>query len=171
MSSQPLHVLMVCLGNICRSPIAEVVLRDRIESAGLESMVAVDSCGTGSWHEGDGADPRTVGVLRANGYRISHTARGIRREWLHERDLVLAMDLDNLRTLHRLAGQDDDARSKIQLLLAFDPNLSGVDVPDPRLEVPDPYFGGADGFRDVLGMIERAVDGLMHSYVQPRLGR
>lgn len=165
-----LRILMVCMGNICRSPIAEVVLRDRIESAGLSSRVVVDSCGTGDWHEGAGADPRTVDVLQANGYSITHTARGIRRGWLRQRDLVLAMDHDNLRSLRRLAGGDEVALSRIGLLLAYDPNLVGLNDGDPLLEVPDPYFGGADGFRDVLTMIERSVDGLMSSYVIPHLG-
>ena len=168
MNDESLRILMVCMGNICRSPIAEVVLRERVDEAGLSSRVVVDSCGTGDWHEGYGADPRTVEVLRASGYRIRHTARGIRRGWLRERDLLLAMDHDNLRSLRRLAGGADQLLSRIELLLAFDPDLSGLDVDDPRLEVPDPYLGGPDGFRDVLAMIERAVDGLMSSYVMPR---
>jgi protein-tyrosine phosphatase len=80
------------------------------------------------------------------------------------------MDHDNLRSLRRLAGGDEVALSRIGLLLAYDPNLVGLNDGDPLLEVPDPYFGGADGFRDVLTMIERSVDGLMSSYVIPHLG-
>ena len=201
MTDKPLRILMVCMGNICRSPIAEVVMRDRLDAAGLSKQVIVDSCGTGDWHEGEDADPRTRAVLVDHGYSLDHTARGFRPAWFQERDLILAMDHDNMRSLRRMArdaassseaahgrssevahgsssgvahGSSSEAAqggliTPMHLLRSYDPELSHCSDEDPRLEVPDPYFGGADGFRDVLAMIERAIDGVMASYVLPQL--
>ena len=193
MTDKSLHILMVCMGNICRSPTAEVVMQDRLDVAGLSKQVIVDSCGTGDWHEGEDADPRTRAVLVDHGYSLDHTARGIRPAWFQERDLILAMDHDNMRSLRRMArdaasssgvahgrsseaahdGSSEVAHGRViapmHLLRSYDPELSHCSDEDPRLDVPDPYFGGADGFRDVLAMIERAIDGVMASYVFPQL--
>lgn len=102
-SRTPLRVCFVCTGNICRSPMAESVFRARVEEAGLGALVVADSAGTGSWHEGDGADHRTVAVLRAGGYGYEHIARQFQPEWFAGLDLVIALDSGHLRDLRRLA--------------------------------------------------------------------
>ncbi|CAM5631377.1 low molecular weight protein-tyrosine-phosphatase [Streptomyces purpurascens] len=148
------RVCFVCTGNICRSPIAEVVFRARVAEAGLDGLVEVDSAGTGGWHEGDGADPRTVAVLEENGYATGHTARQFQPSWFSRLDLVVALDSGHLGALRRLAPTEEDAR-KVRLLRSYDP-AAGAD-----LDVPDPYYGGADGFEECLEMVEAASTGLL----------
>jgi protein-tyrosine phosphatase len=140
---------------------AEAVLRATFERAGLSSQVIVDSAGTAGWHEGDGADARALRTLQHAGYPLRHRARQFRREWFASTDLVLAMDAANLSDLQLLARGVDDASAKIRLLRSFDPAADD-------LEVPDPYYGGDEGFLEVLGMIERASDGVV-SHVRRRL--
>ncbi|MFE7775592.1 low molecular weight protein-tyrosine-phosphatase [Streptomyces sp. NPDC057445] len=147
-------VCFVCTGNICRSPTAESVFRARLEEAGLDGLVAVDSAGTGGWHEGDGADHRTVAVLRANGYGSGHVARQFRAAWFDRLDLVIALDEGHLRELRRLAPTETDA-AKVRLLRSYDPAAQG----DP--DVPDPYYGDMDGFEECLRMVEAASEGLL----------
>ncbi|GHD32841.1 low molecular weight protein-tyrosine-phosphatase [Streptomyces violarus] len=148
------RVCFVCTGNICRSPMAEVVFRARVAEAGLDGPVEVDSAGTGGWHEGDGADPRTVAVLEENGYATGHTARQFQPSWFSRLDLVIALDSGHLGALRRLAPTEEDAR-KVRLLRSYDP-AAGND-----LDVPDPYYGGADGFGECLEMVEAASTGLL----------
>ncbi|MFB7931820.1 low molecular weight protein-tyrosine-phosphatase [Streptomyces sp. NPDC056039] len=148
------RVCFVCTGNICRSPMAEVVFRARVAEAGLDGLVEVDSAGTGGWHEGDGADPRTVAVLEENGYDTGHTARQFQPSWFSRLDLVVALDAGHLRDLRRLAPTEEDAR-KVRLLRSYAP-AAGDD-----LDVPDPYYGGADGFEECLEMVEAASTGLL----------
>ncbi|MFD7226875.1 low molecular weight protein-tyrosine-phosphatase [Streptomyces sp. NPDC059881] len=147
-------VCFVCTGNICRSPMAESVFRARVEEAGLGGLVEVDSAGTGGWHEGDGADHRTVTVLRANGYGSGHVARQFRVSWFAGLDLVIALDQGHLRELRRLAPTDADA-AKVRLLRSYDPAAGA------ELDVPDPYYGGMDGFEECLEMVEAASEGLL----------
>ena len=97
------RVCFVCTGNICRSPMAESVFRARVAEAGLDGLVEVDSAGTGGWHEGDAADPRTVSVLEENGYDSGHTARQFQPSWFARLDLVIALDAGHLKALRRLA--------------------------------------------------------------------
>jgi protein-tyrosine phosphatase len=168
--SQSYRVTAVCLGNICRSPIAEAVLRDRVESAGLGDVVLVDSAGTGDWHLGYPADPRSLATLAANDYDLDgHSARQITRDWFDSLDLVLAMDSSNFQDLRLLAAQAG-VEPDLHMLRTFDPELAHLTQPHPELDVPDPYYGGASGFTDVLGMIERASDGLV-AQLPARLGR
>ncbi|MER7814003.1 low molecular weight protein-tyrosine-phosphatase [Streptomyces sp. NPDC096153] len=150
----PFSVCFVCTGNICRSPMAESVFRARVEDAGLDGLVVVDSAGTGGWHEGDGADPRTVDVLREHGYPSGHVARHFRPSWFARLDLVIALDEGHLRELRRLAPTAADA-AKVRLLRSYDP-AAGAD-----LDVPDPYYGGTDGFKECLDMVESASEGLL----------
>ncbi|MGW8950538.1 low molecular weight protein-tyrosine-phosphatase [Streptomyces sp. NPDC055709] len=147
-------VCFVCTGNICRSPMAESVFRARVEEAGLGGLVEVDSAGTGGWHEGDGADHRTVTALRANGYGPGHVARQFRASWFAGLDLVIALDQGHLRELRRLAPTDADA-AKVRLLRSYDPAAGA------ELDVPDPYYGGMDGFEECLEMVEAASEGLL----------
>ncbi|MEV1079799.1 low molecular weight protein-tyrosine-phosphatase [Streptomyces sp. NPDC050211] len=148
------RVCFVCTGNICRSPMAESVFHARVVEAGLDELVEVDSAGTGGWHEGDGADPRTVAVLADHGYAGEHTARQFQASWFARLDLVIALDTGHLKALRRLAPTEQDAE-KVRLLRSYDP-AAGHDV-----DVPDPYYGGMDGFEECLEMVEAASAGLL----------
>ncbi|WP_338897232.1 low molecular weight protein-tyrosine-phosphatase [Streptomyces sp. TG1A-60] len=148
------RVCFVCTGNICRSPMAESVFRARVAEAGLDGLVEVDSAGTGGWHEGDAADPRTVSVLEANGYATVHAARQFQASWFSRLDLVIALDEGHLKALRRLAPTSADA-AKIRLLRSYDP-AAGDD-----LDVPDPYYGGREGFEECLNLVEAASPGLL----------
>jgi protein-tyrosine phosphatase len=156
-SHHTVTVMTVCLGNICRSPMAAAVLRSKVDAAGLGDSVVVESTGTGGWHVGEQADPRARATLLAHGYDPSHTARQFRAADAEHVDLLLAMDAANLRSLRSALGPDP----RVQMFRSFDPSLTHVTPPDSRLDVPDPYYGGNDGFVDVLAMIERAADGVV----------
>lgn len=150
----PYAVCFVCTGNICRSPMAASVFRALVRDAGLDGLVVVDSAGTDGWHEGDPADPRTDAVLKAAGYGTDHVARQFQADWFARRDLVIALDRGHQRTLRRLARTPEDA-DKVRLLRSYDPEADG------DLDVPDPYYGDADGFAECLTMVEAASDGLL----------
>ena len=158
--SEPYRITVVCLGNICRSPIGEVVLRDRVTTAGLGDRVVVDSAGTGDWHLGHGADPRSLAVLDSHGYEHSHTARQITPTWMSEIDLLLAMDETNYANLERIVAHSG-VEPELRMMRSFDPALAHLPEPHPDLDVPDPYYGGPEGFVDVLQMLERASDGVV----------
>ncbi|MDQ0775899.1 protein-tyrosine phosphatase [Streptomyces aurantiacus] len=168
----PYRVCFVCTGNICRSPMAESVFRARVAEAGLDGLVEVDSAGTDGWHEGDGADPRTVSVLRTNGYETGHAARRFRTDWFSRLDLVIALDAGHLRALRRLAPTPADA-GKVRLLRSYDTTAgtgTGLDT-GADLDVPDPYYGGMDGFEQCLEMVEAASLGLLASVREQVEGR
>ncbi|MFD3805268.1 low molecular weight protein-tyrosine-phosphatase [Streptomyces sp. NPDC058611] len=148
------RVCFVCTGNICRSPMAESVFRARVAEAGLDGLVEVDSAGTGGWHEGDGADPRTVSVLETAGYAHDHRARQFRSSWFARLDLVIALDSGHLRDLRALAPTPEDA-AKVRLLRSYDP-AAGAES-----DVPDPYYGSLDGFEECLNLLEAASPGLL----------
>lgn len=158
------RICFVCTGNICRSPMAEVVMRGLVLDAGLAGVVEVDSAGTGGWHVGDGADRRAVTTLADAGYDGSgHRARVFDRRWFAERDLVVALDRGHLRELHALAA-DDDERGKVVLLRSFADGTGGSDLgagPGADLDVADPYYGGRDDFLAVLEQVETACRGLL----------
>jgi protein-tyrosine phosphatase len=159
---EPYRITVVCLGNICRSPIGEVVLRDRIAVAGLADRVVVDSAGTGDWHIGHPADPRTLATLDAHGYAHDHRARQITADWFAEIDLLLAMDEANYADLQRMRSRSG-ATTELRMMRSFDPGLAHLAEPHPELDVPDPYYGGPAEFTEVLRMIERAADGLVET--------
>ncbi|MDF5756518.1 low molecular weight protein-tyrosine-phosphatase [Spongiactinospora sp. TRM90649] len=145
------HVCLVCMGNICRSPMAEVVLRHTLAEHGLDRLVTVDSAGTDGWHEGGPMDDRAASTLVVHGLDGSaHRARRFRSEWFGYADLVLAMDAANLRALRRIAPPGADVR----LMRSFDPAAPA------NAEVPDPYYGGDEGFTEVLHMVRAASEGL-----------
>jgi protein-tyrosine phosphatase len=147
------RVIFVCSGNICRSPAAECVFRARAAQAGLLERLAVDSAGTHGLHEGEPPDPRSVRVLTQAGYRVVGTARELRASDFRAasaHDLFVCMD----RTHERHVLRAGAPRERVALLRAFDPNGGGADLPDP-------YYGGAEDFDAMLGMIERAMDGLL----------
>ncbi|WP_278258472.1 low molecular weight protein-tyrosine-phosphatase [Nocardioides convexus] len=147
------RIALVCLGNICRSPMAHVVLAARVADAGLDDRVAVVSAGTGDWHVGGPMDRRAAALLTAEGYDASrHRAQQVLPSWLEEHDLVLAMDADNLRDLRALASAEPDPE-RLRRFRDLDPDGPG--------DVPDPYYGGDDGFRDVLAMVERTAEAIV----------
>jgi protein-tyrosine phosphatase len=153
--SEPAYrICFVCLGNICRSPTAEAVMRRLLRGPGLDGLVAVESAGTGSWHVGADADARARGAFEARGYDLDHAARCFDPAWFADLDLVVAMDRGNLRALRALAP--GAAREKVHLLGSFEPGAA-----DRPRDVPDPYGGGPDGFATVLDLIEGACAGLL----------
>jgi protein-tyrosine phosphatase len=163
----PYRVCLVCLGNICRSPMAETVLRAAIEAAGLDGAVIVDSAGTGDWHIGGPMNSGARAALTSRGYDGSaHRARQIGVSWLPERDLFLAMDARNLADLRRMAGAQ--SRDRIRLFGEVG-GLSDVDGG----EIPDPYGGNAADFGYVLDLLGRAapvVAGRLAQVLDPASG-
>jgi len=152
---QPYRICVVCLGNICRSPMAERVLRAELDRVGMAGRVVVDSAGTGDWHLGEAMDSRARAELSRRGYDGSgHEARQIEPRWLERYDLLLAMDLANLASLGQLADRDPGLASRIQLMRSFDPA-----APDGA-EVPDPYYGSPADHATVFELVEAAAKGL-----------
>ena len=154
------RITVVCLGNICRSPIGEAVLRARFDEAGLADRVRVDSAGTGDWHIGQGANPRTRATLAEHGYRHDHVARQITPDWFDDIDLLLAMDEANYDDLRQMLARTGGG-TELRMFRSFDPDLAHLPEPHPDLDVPDPYFGGPQDFDEVLGMVERASGGVV----------
>ena len=157
---KPYQVTVICLGNICRSPIGEAVLRDRLAASGLTALVSVDSAGTGDWHLGQGANVKSITTLNQYGYELDHTARQITPSWFADIDLALVMDTNNFADVAALI-EISGAQVELRMMRSFDPALSGITEPDPALDVPDPYHGTMDDFLTVLRMIEAASDGLV----------
>lgn len=147
-----MRVLLVCLGNICRSPTAEGILRHKLEQAGLADRVEVDSCGTGHWHLGKAPDRRARAAASRRGFDLSALrARQLDDDDFRRFDYMLAMDQDNLLTLE--ARCPPDCQAHIGLFLDF----AGYE----GKAVPDPFFGGARGFDEALDLIEAGADGLV----------
>ena len=140
------RILFVCLGNICRSPTAEGVMRALVREAGLEDEIEIDSAGTGGWHVGAAPDPRSTAAAVRRGITLEGGARQVTGEDFEHYDLILAMDRENLRELQRRAPAG--AEGKIRLLCG-------------DADVPDPYYGGERGFDDVLDQVEAACRGLL----------
>jgi protein-tyrosine phosphatase len=151
-----MRILFVCMGNICRSPTAEGVMRRLVEQAGVGDRVEVESAGTGGWHAGEAPDERAALAARRRGVRLEGAARQVRAADFRDFDLLIAMDRENLRELLALAP-DEEAAEKVRLLREFDPASSGA----LDLDVPDPYYGGDRGFETVLDMVEAACRGLL----------
>ncbi len=147
-------VAFVCLGNICRSPIAAAVLRAMVGEAGLSDQIIVESAGTSDYNVGKEADPRAVAVLGRHGYPIVHTARQFTTADFDRMDLVIALDQANRRDLLRLARADQD-RAKVHLLLEFDPAAG------PDADVPDPWCGEETDFDATMGLVTPACQGLL----------
>lgn len=147
--NEPLHVTFVCTGNICRSPMAEKVFARHLLDAGLHDAVRVSSAGTGGWHVGDGADPRTVAELDAHGYDSEHAAAQVGPEHLAA-DLIVALDTGHARALLQLGAPAD----RVALLRSFDPDAEDSSVADP-------YYSSDAAFTEVREQIESAVPGLL----------
>ena len=151
--AQPIKILFVCMGNICRSPMAEGVFRHHVRQVGLDGLIAIDSAGTHDYHVGELPDPRAQRAAGRRGYDLA-TLRGrqVSRADFLEFDYLLAMDEVNLRALERLCPSRH--AHKLKLFMEFGVNAA------PR-EVPDPYYGGDQGFERVLDMVEDASQGLL----------
>ena len=143
-----MRLLFVCLGNICRSPTAEGVMRRLVREAGLEDEIEIDSAGTGGWHVGAPPDERATEAARRRGTTLEGAARRVEPADFERFDLILAMDRENLRDLRAMAPSPA-AREKVRLLRG------------PDLDVPDPYYGGPDGFDEVLDQVEEACRALL----------
>lgn len=144
------RVLVVCLGNICRSPTAEAAVREAAADAGVD--VEVDSAGTGAWHVGNPPDRRMTAAAAEDGLELAGQARQVTVDDFREFDLVVAMDGSNHADLLRLAP-DDDARARVRLFREY--------AGEAGEGVPDPYYGGPDGFREVVDIVRRAARGLV----------
>jgi protein-tyrosine phosphatase len=149
-----IRICFVCLGNICRSPTAEGVMRHLAKAAGVDEALHIDSAGTAAYHVGEEPDARTVSAARARGIHLRHRAQAFRADDFDRFDHVLAMDRSNLSTLQRMAPSRE-AKEKLALLRSWDPTAQ------EGAEVPDPYYGGDDGFEEVLDIAERACAGLL----------
>ena len=161
--SAPFRVMTVCTGNICRSPMAEVLLREAFDAAGLADAVVVDSTGISSEEVGNPVDRRARRVLTAHGYPAGdgHRARRVTTSGLAECDLVLPMTAHHARTLRRLA--DPQGGPEIRLYRTFDPEapVLGPDDPEELLDVEDPWYGGPEDFEVCLRELEAGVPGIV----------
>ena len=143
-------VLFVCLGNICRSPLAEGLAKKIAGEMGISDEVEFDSCGTSNYHIGEQPDRRTVENANNNGLQLNHKGRQFDRADFREFDYILAMDSANLANIKKL-DQTNEFDDKVFLMRDFDPDFPGEDVPDP-------YFGGSEGFQNVFDILNRSVE-------------
>ncbi|MBL7857896.1 MAG: low molecular weight phosphotyrosine protein phosphatase [Cyclobacteriaceae bacterium] len=146
-------VLFVCLGNICRSPLAEAIFKHKVKEQGIDQLFEVDSCGTSNYHIGDPPDGRTLRNALKNGVPIHHSGRQLTNDDVKRYDIILAMDSSNYQNILRLPNASQHL-DKIQLMRAYDPVHPGSDVPDP-------YYGGERGFQDVFEILNRSIDCLI----------
>lgn len=158
-------VLFVCLGNICRSPLAEAIFIHLARERGSADRFDVDSCGTGPWHVGNDADPRSIRVAARHGISLLHEARQLEPHTDFARfQLLIPMDRSNMRGVLAAGSRYDVSQSRVRLMRSFDPTLTPTaDIP----EVPDPYEGGDDGFEHVFHMLHRACGGLLDRLSAP----
>ena len=152
-------VLFVCLGNICRSPAAEGIFQKKIKDRGLEKSFLVDSAGTGGWHVGNLADSRMRKSALDRGINLESRSRQIKQIDLYNFDIILVMDKDNLEAVKSLIPDElDPVNSKVKLILSYSTKTD-------LKEVPDPYYGGQNGFENVLDLLNDAIDGLLESFI------
>jgi len=148
MASDPVRILFVCMGNICRSPVAEAVFRHQVEEKGLARRFEIDSAGTSGYHDGDPPDRRSTETARRRGITLAGRSRRVTVDDLRRFDYVIAMDADNERELRRILASSGGA-ARVHRLREWDPRPDDGDVPDP-------YYGGARGFDQVHDIVERA---------------
>lgn len=146
------------MGNICRSPIAENVFRHKVEQRGVSHLFEIDSAGTGGWHAGEPPDPRARRIVTANGIKMTGTARQVHRDDFERFDLLLCMDEENMQHLLSKGAP----KHKVRLLLECDPDAG-------CREVPDPYYGGSDGFQRVFELVDSACEALLDELLAKRV--
>jgi protein-tyrosine phosphatase len=157
--SDPIRIQFVCLGNICRSPLAKVVFRDKVEAHGLGDHFEIHSSGTGNWHVGDKADERMRRTAQRNDLSLEdHRASQFQAEDLAAYDHIFVMDKSNLNDVLHL-DENDEHGGKVRLFREFDPQ------PDDY-QVPDPYHGGRQGFENVFDIVERTSEMLLHRLIE-----
>lgn len=154
-----MRILFVCAGNICRSPTAEAVMRGLVAETGLDGEIEIESAGTGGWHVGDPPDPRSVAAAAERGVELAGAARQVDEADFEGFDLLVAMDRSNRDALRRLAP-DEEARERIRLLREYGDGVAH--------DVPDPYYGGADGFDEVVEIVERNCRALLDELAADR---
>ena len=152
-------VLFVCLGNICRSPLAEGIFKHLVEQAGLKDKIVVDSAGTSGWHIGERPDPRSVDVAFENGIILDSYGREAKNADFEEFDYIITMDRNNYLDMKRLPGSSRDGAARLYLMRDFDDIGNGEDVPDP-------YYGGEDGFTYVYELLERSCHNLLQEIIR-----
>jgi protein-tyrosine phosphatase len=150
---EKVRVLFVCLGNICRSPLAEAIFKEKVKKAGLEKWIEADSCGTSNYHIGGSPDPRTIANATKNGITIDHCGRQLSLEDLEKFDFILAMDKSNYKNILAVTGSDSH-KQKVMLMREFDSIEKGG-------EVPDPYHGGEQGFQHVYDILDRSMENFL----------
>ena len=150
-----ISVLFVCLGNICRSPLAEAIFKHKIKARGLENIVVADSCGTSNYHIGSQPDSRTLANATRNGIMVEHCCRQLDADDLKNFDHILAMDRSNFQNIMRLPGSER-YKDKVKMMRDFDALHRGADVPDP-------YHGGDEGFQEVFEILNRSIDEFIDS--------
>lgn len=160
---QKIKVLFVCLGNICRSPLAEAIFKDKIKKKKIDHLFMVDSCGTANYHIGDSPDSRTIANARKNGVVIEHCGRQFSANDLKDFDFILAMDNSNYQNILRLL-KDKAHTEKVKLMREFDTVNKGGDVPDP-------YYGGEKHFQEVFEILDRSTENFLHHIQETILQR
>lgn len=161
-SKKTIKILFVCLGNICRSPLAEGIFKNLLEKENLTESFFVHSAGTGHWHIGEAPDIRTQQTAAKHGLDISqHKGQQVHARIFQEYDYVIAMDKDNERILKNMSAQTQNKHAQILMMRQFDPMAPTKDAP-----VPDPYYGGIDGFEKVYAIIERSCKQLLEEILK-----
>jgi len=158
---EKIKVLFVCLGNICRSPLAEAIFKDKVREKDLEHFFEIDSCGTSDYHIGEQPDRRTIANALKNGVAIDHCGRQFTVRDLEEFDYIFAMDKSNQHNILRLM-KDEKYRKKVMLMREFDTIGKGE-------EVPDPYYGGEKNFQEVFEMLNRSTENFLKHVETTRL--
>ena len=153
-----LNVLFVCLGNICRSPLAEGIFKKLVKEAGLESFIVSDSAGTSRWHIDEPPDTRSIQIAEKNGIQLEHLGRQINRTDMNRFDYILAMDNENFEEILRLQHPDPFQKAKVMRMRDFDNQQSGADIPDP-------YYGGQNGFQIVYDLLEESLSNFLHTII------
>jgi len=154
-----MNILFVCLGNICRSPLAEGIFQQLVKNAGLEKEIYIDSAGTGNYHIGELADPRTRETSLKYDIELTHCARQLKSSDFSSFDYILAMDKSNLKNIELLNDGKANLEGKLFLMRRFDPGHEGKDVPDP-------YFGGMEGFEEVHFILSRTMKHFLNMIVE-----